>query len=114
MFTRLLFWLKAVLHRDALETRMDEEMRLHVELHTGNLVRAGVALDEARRRALAEFGGIEAAKDHCRDARGVKPDSRYSEGPALRRQDAGEVACVRAMNDWRRTTELLRGTRCYL
>jgi predicted permease len=84
VFTRLLFWLKAVFQRDRLETRMDGEMRLHVELHTENLVRSGVAPDEARRRALAAFGGIEAAKDHCRDARGanliqdVLKDLRYA------------------------------------
>lgn len=43
----------------------------HIELQTEDLVRSGVPIDEARRRALAAFGGVEGAQDHCRDARGV-------------------------------------------
>ena len=71
MFTRVRFWLKTAFHRDRFEAGMDEEMRLHVEVQTENFIRSGVPAEEARRRALAAFGGIEAAKDNCRDTHGV-------------------------------------------
>ncbi len=50
---------------------MDNEMRFHVEMETADLVARGVAPDEARRRALLSFGGVERFKDEGRDARGV-------------------------------------------
>src|SRR4029077_15361713 len=36
-----------------------------------DLVRSGVAGQEAMRRARIEFGGIERTKEECRDARGA-------------------------------------------
>jgi macrolide transport system ATP-binding/permease protein len=64
-------WLRAVLHRRRTETEMDAEMRFHLDAYAEDLVRAGVPREEARRRARLEFGGVERAKEECRDARGV-------------------------------------------
>ncbi len=50
---------------------MDAELRFHVEAYTEDLVRGGVPRQEAMRRARIEFGGIERAKEECREARGV-------------------------------------------
>ena len=50
---------------------MDAELRFHVEAYTEDLVRWGVPRQEAMRRARIEFGGIERAKEECREARGV-------------------------------------------
>jgi putative ABC transport system permease protein len=50
---------------------MDAEMYFHVEAYTEDLVRNGVPRVEAMRRAQMEFGGIERAKEECRDVRGV-------------------------------------------
>ena len=50
---------------------MDAELRFHMEAYAEDLVRGGVAREEAIRRARLEFGGIEGAKEECRDARGV-------------------------------------------
>ncbi len=50
---------------------MDAELRFHVEAHVQDLIRSGVRPEEARRRARIEFGGIERAKEECRDATGA-------------------------------------------
>jgi predicted permease len=54
-----------------MESEMDAEMRFHLEAYTEDLVRAGMGKAEALRRARVEFGGVEQAKEECRDARGV-------------------------------------------
>jgi putative ABC transport system permease protein len=54
-----------------MESEMDAELRFHVEAYAEDLIRGGVARQEAMRRARLEFGGIERAKEQCRDARGV-------------------------------------------
>src|SRR5690348_10422606 len=83
-FARLRSWLRGLLQRDALEREMDEELRFHIETYAADLVRTGVSREEARRRARAEFGGLDARKDECREARGlrlideVRADVRYA------------------------------------
>lgn len=72
LWSRLRFWLRAVLRRSRMEREMDAELRFHVEARAGDLVRSGVRREEALRRARIEFGGIERAKEECREARGVK------------------------------------------
>ena len=63
---------------------MDVELRFHIEAFAEDLVRGGVPLQEAMRRARIEFGGIDRAKEECREARGVTfleslvRDLRYS------------------------------------
>lgn len=64
--------LRALLGRRRLEREMDEEMRLHLELEAAELVRSGVAPDEAWRQARLAFGGVERFKEDGRDARGVR------------------------------------------
>src|SRR5215212_8203510 len=57
--------------RDA-ESRMDEEFRFHIEMESERLVREqGLAPDEARRRALIAFGGVQKHKEAMRDGRGL-------------------------------------------
>jgi putative ABC transport system permease protein len=50
---------------------MDAELHFHIEAYAEDLVSGGVPREEAMRRARIEFGGIERAKEECRDARGV-------------------------------------------
>jgi predicted permease len=71
MWTRLCSWTAAMLCRTRKEREMDEEMRFHIEAHAADLVGRGVAQQEALRQARVEFGGIETAKEECRDAVGV-------------------------------------------
>lgn len=57
--------------RSRMEREMDTELRFHIEAYAQDLVRNGVSREEALRRARIEFGGIERAKEECRDVRGV-------------------------------------------
>src|SRR5215216_3663606 len=63
---------KLFLSRRATESRADEEFRFHLDMETDRVVRdVGVSRDEARRRALAAFGGVENHRESMRDGRGV-------------------------------------------
>ena len=54
------------------EARMDHEFLFHIEMATDELIRVkGLAPDEARRQALAAFGGVEKHKEAMRDGRGL-------------------------------------------
>jgi putative ABC transport system permease protein len=64
-------WIRAMAHRTRLESDMDAELRFHMETYAEELLRQGVAHEEALRRARIEFGGVERAKEECREARGV-------------------------------------------
>lgn len=62
--------LRLLLRTRDVETRMHDEMRFHVEMEADQLMRdKGLAPDEARRRALAAFGGVEQHKEALRDGR---------------------------------------------
>jgi predicted permease len=65
-------WIISVLRRSRVERDMDEELRFHIEQYAGDLVRAGMSAADARRRAHVEFGAIEARKDECREAIGLR------------------------------------------
>ena len=65
-------WLGRLLRKRRLERELDLELRDHLERHVNDLVASGLPEPEARRRARLEFGGLEAAKEDCRDARGPR------------------------------------------
>jgi putative ABC transport system permease protein len=65
------FW-RRLRGRGALERELDAELRDHIDRRVADLRKAGVHEAEARRRALAEFGGLEQAKEYCRDVRGTR------------------------------------------
>ncbi|MGB2667028.1 MAG: ABC transporter permease [Candidatus Acidiferrum sp.] len=71
MWNRLRSWLLATVHRSRSESEMDAELHFHIEAYTEDLVRMGIPREEAMRRARIEFGGIERAKQECRDATGA-------------------------------------------
>ncbi len=71
LWNRLRSWMQATLGRSRMESEMDTELRFHMETYAADLVRSGVAPTEAMRRARIEFGGIDRAKEECREARGV-------------------------------------------
>jgi len=74
-----LSWLHGVLvrarllfGRGAAESRMEEELRFHLEMETERLVReAGLAPEEAARRARVAFGSREKYREEMRDGRGL-------------------------------------------
>lgn len=71
MLRDFMFRVRALLRRARVEEELDAEVRFHEARQVESLVEAGVAPDEARRRARLDFGGLEQIKEECRDARGV-------------------------------------------
>lgn len=71
MLADLLFRLRALFRRKAVEAELDQELRTHLEHEIEKNVRAGMSQEEARRNAHLAFGGNEQLKEECRDARGV-------------------------------------------
>ena len=59
--------ISGLFRRGGMEHRLDSEMRFHLDMLTEKHIRAGVEADEARRLALAAFGGAERFKDDARD-----------------------------------------------
>ncbi len=53
--------------RDRVDREIDAELRDHVDRLTADYRRQGLTEVEARRRALAGFGGLEHAAESCRD-----------------------------------------------
>ncbi len=51
---------------------LKEEFRLHIELRTADLVRAGMTPAEAERNARAEFGSVQYHVEETRTARGLR------------------------------------------
>jgi predicted permease len=57
--------------RDDLERDLTAEMQSHLEMAIDENLRAGLTPDEARRRALIQFGGQQQAKENHRDGRSL-------------------------------------------
>jgi len=63
----VLMRLRGLAQRRSMESRLDDEMRFHVDMLTEQHVRAGLSATEARRKALTAFGGMERFKEDARD-----------------------------------------------
>ena len=61
--------LGALVRRTAADQETSEELVFHIEMETEKLVRTGLDYVEARRRALAEFGGVTRYAEEVREAR---------------------------------------------
>jgi putative ABC transport system permease protein len=72
MVTDLLYRLRALLRRRAVERELEEELRFHLEQEIDKRLVAGLRRDEATRMARIAFGGVERIKEECRDQRGVR------------------------------------------
>lgn len=58
--------------RRRFEEDMDAELRFHIDAYAAELMRSGLSPEEAQRRARLEFGSVEARKDECREAWGLR------------------------------------------
>jgi len=70
--TRLQRRLRSLVRRDDVESELSDEIRLHLDMETEDLVRQGHTREAARREARLRLGGIDKAKEECRDARGTR------------------------------------------
>ena len=61
----------SLIRRRALDDRLDDEIRFHVERQIEKNERAGMAPHEARRQALIRFGGVEQMRERTRDEFGT-------------------------------------------
>ena len=65
-------WWQRLRGRGRLEDELHAELRFHFDRLVADSIADGLSEDEARRRARAEFGGVESVKEACRDARGTR------------------------------------------
>ncbi|MGH9449064.1 MAG: ABC transporter permease, partial [Terriglobia bacterium] len=60
-------WYQRLFRRARTERQLDAELRFHLEQQVDDYIAAGMTPEEARRRARLEFGGLDQAKEECRD-----------------------------------------------
>ena len=91
--------LGVILRRQRFEDDVSDELRFHIDAYAEDLVRSGVAPEDARRRARLEFGSTEALKEELRAARGQRLLRRIVAGHryAVRRLRRSRVPAVVAV-----------------
>jgi predicted permease len=67
---RVVFRLRSLFDRRAVEREIDDELRFHLDMETSARQRSGLDPATARTQAARLFGGVESTKDDLRDARG--------------------------------------------
>src|SRR5215472_3413635 len=91
-------WYERFFRRGLTEKRLDAELRFHLDQRITDLVAAGTAPEEARRRARLEFGGLEQVKEECRKVgsshiiESLMQDLRY--GVRMLRKNPGFTSVV--------------------
>jgi hypothetical protein len=78
-------WWKSVFQKAASDTQLNSELRFHIDELTEANIAAGMKPEEARRRAILEFGGQEQVKEDLRDVYRVRvltPPSPISNPPS--------------------------------
>jgi hypothetical protein len=63
--------LRGLLRRALADDDLDEEIRFHIEMETEKNVVAGMSGAEARRMAMARFGGVQRVREEHRDVRRI-------------------------------------------
>src|SRR5438045_3069276 len=69
LFNGLRARLRALLHPAAADDELSHEIRFHIELETEKNLRLGMRPDDARRVAVAHFGGVQRVREEHRDVR---------------------------------------------
>jgi putative ABC transport system permease protein len=70
LMRRLVSWTRTLVGRRTPNDEVVREMRIHVEMEMEKNIRAGMHPDEARRRALVDFGGVQRFREEASDVRG--------------------------------------------
>jgi predicted permease len=66
------YWARALLRRSALEREMHDEMQVHLDHRTQQLIAGGLTPGDAASAARYEFGNVGLIEDQARDARGTQ------------------------------------------
>jgi putative ABC transport system permease protein len=66
-------WWKSLLKQRPTEPQMNSELRFHIDELTEENIAKGMTAEEARRRAMLEFGGQEQVKEDLRDVYRIRP-----------------------------------------
>ena len=61
-------WLRRLFRKEQSEKQLDAELRFHMERQISDYIAAGMSLEEARRRARLDFGGLESIKQQTRES----------------------------------------------
>jgi hypothetical protein len=72
MLSDLLFRMKALFRRSAMEAELDEELSAHLEHQVEKHMRRGLSREEAETRARFDLGDLEQIKEECRRSWGVQ------------------------------------------
>ena len=62
-------WLRRLRQKSLTEKRLDAELLFHLEEQIARNIAAGMSVEEAKRQAKVEFGGVELYKEECRESR---------------------------------------------
>src|SRR5712692_11984244 len=60
-------WWKSLFRKGSLDAQLDTELRFHIEKLVNDYIAEGMTPEEARRRAVLEFGGREQVKEEVRE-----------------------------------------------
>jgi putative ABC transport system permease protein len=71
LIARVRSLVRGTVRTNRVDTELQEEFRLHIEMRAADLVRAGMTPAEAARKARAEFGSTEDHVEKARRARGL-------------------------------------------
>ena len=99
MWSHIKSALRNLLHKQQIESDLDEEIQSYVDAVTDERITAGFTPEEARRSALAECGGAEPTKQSVRNSRaGVLAESLWQDARfgirQLRRNPAYSSAAI--------------------
>jgi predicted permease len=70
-FRRATGRLRALFTGRSLDEELDDELAAHIDLAVDEYIERGMTAEQARRRAMLEFGGMQQAREQHREARGL-------------------------------------------
>jgi predicted permease len=65
-------WWVAVSHRSRVHQEVETELQFHIDAYVEDLIRSGVAKEEAQRKAQLELGKVDRQSERYRDAIGLR------------------------------------------
>jgi predicted permease len=71
MLSDVIFRLRSLFRRSAVENELDDELQFHVEQQVEKLIRSGLTREEAMRQTRLQFGDLAHVKENCRESHGI-------------------------------------------